>query len=222
VRFFVEQRRAEDAFPAPDLFSQIGFARAAARSAERLEPLLAALTAPPDLTYTFAEFVRNEGKLREARAGIAESLETTGEEGAAGDAFAAAIAARRPLAETMHADTCDGKLPPEERRAVVDALRTFETTADSEAACGDLATPGFLQTRWFDLADPLEGCITSRQHNAEGLGLPEDIVVAEVTGSDGIAATVHYSLVGGCECGEDAVARLHAVDGRWLVSALGY
>ena len=51
-----------------------------------------------------------------------------------------------------------------------------------------------------------------------GTNLPTDIDVERVTGADGITATVDYTHIGGCDCGSGAQARLHFVDGAWLVS----
>jgi hypothetical protein len=219
--YYLGQRRAEDTYPRPDRQSLASFEQAAAASAQETEVQLRKLTPPAELATTFAQFVEQTHRLATARAAMASYVADTGKEGPAGDDFDTASSARWPLATALHASGCDGKLPPAQEKAVITALRTFETTQDSSAACSELATPGFLQTRFFDMPDPLAGCIATRSSAASGSGLAHDIEVQEVTGSDGIAATVHYSLVGGCECGENAVARLHFVDGRWLVSDLG-
>lgn len=220
--FYIGQVHAEDSFPRPDLQSLVRFDRAAALSARSTERALADLAAPAALAQTYAAFVAITHDISTARADMATSLASTGDEGPAGDDFDTAIAARRQLASELGAPGCDGRLPPAQRNAAVAALEEFETTDDSAAACGHLSTPGFLQTRFFDLEDPLRGCIESRDHDTGG-GLPTGIKVTDVTGSDGIAATIHYSLIGGCAClgyGE-TVARLHLVDGRWLVASFG-
>jgi hypothetical protein len=219
--YYLGQSRAEDAYPRPDSQSMVAFEQAAAASAQETEAQLAQLTPPAELATTFAAFVDQTHRLTTARNAMAGYLANTGVEGPAGDDFDAASSARWPLATALHAPGCDGKLPAAQEKAVVTALRRFETTADSTAACAELATPGFLQTRFFDLPDPLAGCISSRDSQAAGAGLASDIDVQVVTGSDGIAATVHYSLVGGCECGADTVARLHYADGQWRVSSFG-
>ena len=220
--FYTGQVHAEDSFPQPDLLSVVRFDRAAALSARKTERALALLVAPPRLAQAYAEFVALTHKISVARVSMARSLASTGAEGAAGADFDEAIIARRPLAVELGAPGCDGRLPPAQRRAAVAALEAFETTESASAACADLATPGFLQTRFFDLEDPLGGCIASRELDTRG-GLPTGIKVSDVTGSDGIAATVHYSLIGGCGClgSGETVARLHFVDGQWLVASFG-
>jgi len=221
--FYTRQRDVEDQYPAPDLSSRISFARGTAAAARDTEAMLGQLTPPDELAGPFGAFVDNAHQVSGARGAIVDALASDGEEGKAGEAFSAAITARWPLAEQLGATGCDGKLPPAQEEAVVGAARSFETTEDSQAACGELATPGFLQTRWSDLSDPLSGCVVSRDHQIHtAAGIPTDIAVQSVTGSEGIAATVRYSLVGGCECGEDSVLRLHLVDGSWLVSELGH
>jgi hypothetical protein len=221
--FYSRQRDVEDQYPSPDLSSRISFARGTAEAARDTEALLGQLTPPDGLAGAFDAFVDNAHQVSLDRGAIVDALTSTGEEGKAGDAFSATIAARWPLAEQLDASGCDGKLPPAQEEAVIGAARSFETTEDSQVACGQLATPGFLQTRWSDLPDPLQGCVVSRDHQIHtAAGAPTDIVVQSVTGADGIAATIRYSLVGGCKCWDESVLRLHLVDGSWLVTDLGH
>src|SRR6478752_45880 len=206
--FYTRQRDVEDQYPGPDLSSRISFARGTAEAARDTEALLGQLAPPDGLAGAFDAFVDNAHQVSLARAAIVDALTSTGEEGKAGDAFSATIAERWPLAEQLDATGCDGKLPPTQEEAVVGAARSFETTEDSQVACGELATPGFLQTRWSDLPDPLQGCVVSRDHQIHtAAGAPTDIVVQSVTGADGIAATIRYSLVGGCKCWDESVLR---------------
>lgn len=221
--YFTLQREAEDAHPAGDLASQVLLARAETQLAELTDRRLEKLRPPADLVEPFEHFVETTDRMTVARGHMAEALAATGGYGQAGNEFDQAVTERRELGAELAAPRCDGRLPAAEKASAIEAVRTFETTPDSAAACGELATPGFLQTRWYDLPDPLAGCIESREHNRTGgFGLPTDIVVGEVTGSDGLVATVRYAYVGGCPCGELAFARLHLVDGRWLVSNLQY
>ena len=218
--YYQGQVQAEDAFPRLDLMSLVQRDRAEALSARRTARALRGLSAPIRFAHTYADFVALTNEIATDRARMARSLASTGQEGPAGDDFDTATIARRELASELGASGCDGQLPRAERTAAVAALKEFETTQDSAAACGELATPGFLQTRFSDLADPLTGCIQSRQRNT-AWGLPTGIKVSEVVGSDGIAASIRYSLVGGCAClgSGEAIARLHLVDGRWLVAS---
>jgi hypothetical protein len=220
--FYTQQRKIEDRFPVPDISSRLAFARRAATSAHRTESLLVGLKPPSDLAAAFAEFVSNARDVSDARAAIVDTFpETGGVGGEAGEAFDQAFAERRRLATILHAPGCDGELPARQRAAVIDALMKFETTTDSAAACGDLATPGYLLTRWSGQADPLAWCIATREADRRSPAWhAQDIKVQSVTGSDGVAATANYT--GTCRCPNGATARFHLVDGSWLISEGGH
>jgi hypothetical protein len=220
TRFFSAQSKAEDTYPVSDLASQVAFVRASAKAAHRSTRMLVGLTPPSDMADPYEDFVANAHDLIEARRASVETLMNTGNEGAPGEAVSHAVVERRTLAKQLHAKGCDGQLPPGQRAAVIDAVKRFETTTDSTAACRDLTTPAYLMTRWPHMADPLAGCIASRDADSRsGPGPPQElrqIKVQTVTGSDGIGATVYYT--GACRCTDGGVARLHLVDGSWLIT----
>jgi hypothetical protein len=211
---------AEEAHPELDPASDSTFERAAAAASARAERRLASLRPPPDLAEPFTEFVAVSHEITEAHDAMATWFANTGQEGPGGADFDRAALARRPLATALGAPICDGKLPPAQRTAVIDAVRTVETSHDSAEVCREGVTPGFLQYTWAVFADPVRACILTRDLTLADL--PTDIEVDQVTGSDGITATVDYTHVGGCDCGSAAQARLHFVDGAWRVSSISY
>jgi hypothetical protein len=216
--YYTLESRTEEEHPPMDPASDLLYARSMARGAAISERLLSTLRPPPDLADTFAQFVQMTHELTTDRMSMAREIAAYGTDGPAGDDFDETVVARRPLAARLDAPICDGSLSRAEADAAVDAVRLVETSPDSARVCSELVTPAFLQYTWAGLADPVQGCIGSRQLLVAAF--PDDIDVSEVTGADGITATVHYVLVGGCECPGNYVARLHMVDGTWKVDSI--
>ena len=223
TQFYVDQRTADEQYPGGDPASLVGFAQTTLEATPGEEEILAALAPPHDLARTFGKFMASARAVHKARS-AAVKVTSAAEYDAANSALQAAIRSRYPLAKTLGAARCDGQLTAKERADVVAVTRSFTLTADSSKGCDTMVTTEYVANQWLDQADPMAACIadrTKRQRNPRIIA--KDITVTEVTGVDGIQATVHFKEVGGCCAGQATVARLyHFPNGTWKVREMSY
>jgi hypothetical protein len=210
--YYAAQRDAEEKYLGSDRESQLQFALANAANARRTERQLHQLTPPAELASIFQRFVDNAERISEDRRSMLQSTRATGGEGQAGSDLDAAVTERWALATQLHASGCDGKLPPAQEAAAVNAARAWATTTDPVTACRDLVSPWIVEDQ--------ATCVRIRtMENTPPYALPEDIQVTSVTGVEELSATVKYLKVGGCACSPDGYVRLFFVEGAWLVNA---
>ena len=83
-------------------------------------------------------------------------------------------------------------------------------------ACFTLVSPEFTKTQ-FSSPDPDATCLQHFAARYSGLyPLPTGILVSSVSGVEHLSATVHFTEVPDCGCG-DLAARLYFERGRWLI-----
>lgn len=184
----------------------------------RLLARLDGLRAPSSLSRAeFRGFARNEARLVHA---LREDASSNPGIVSAGDAaYNQVLANRHVFATNLGAKECDGLLPRAQARAATAATRHFIVTTDPHQACVALVTPQYLTSSEFGLsADPMAACYEEyRLEQAGSRPVAHDIDVQEVTGVEGLQATVTFTEVPDCGCGT-LTAKLYLEHGRWLVS----
>ena len=120
----------------------------------------------------------------------------------------------------LGAEICDGELPEEDAQAAEDTLREFATTADPETSCNSdtgLVTEPYLK-QGFGGVEACEGEQQKLEDNPKDLA--EDIEVTDVTGVDGMAATIEYEDAGGLYDGQPSTATVYYVDNGWKIYSI--
>lgn len=180
---------------------------------------LETVTPPPALAGTFAQFVDNARAMAAARGRLARDPDNSAVGAGVEDLFLV----RRPLAAALGARRCDGELPMSQQRAVVDATRTFMSSIDPAQGCGALVTATFVETQFTKTADPEQFCTDEVLRLADNPQLrSHSITATEITGTEGISATVTFTEDDGCCAGIPTVARLYYLDGRWKIHSANY
>jgi len=120
----------------------------------------------------------------------------------------------------LGADMCDGELPEEDVQAAEDTLREFATTADPATSCNSdtgLVTEPYVEGGFGGV----EACEVEQQKLEDNpKDLAEDLEVTEVTGVDGMAATIEYADVGGLYDDQPSTATIYYVDGGWKIYSI--
>jgi hypothetical protein len=221
-RFYSGERRADQLHPGQDRASLLAFDAMVVRSAVRTDRILDGLQPPSDLTEAFARFRRNARDIYAARLALANA-DASGNVAVATIQSQTAFEERRPLAKALHASGCDDELPPVQRAAAVAATRAYDLTTSPQLGCVDLVTPEFVPTQWADAPDPMAACVADQNdRGSDPARVASNIKVGEVSGADGLTATVHFVETGGCCAGQKTVARLHLIAGAWKIRSLSY
>lgn len=230
TRFYADQRSADETYPAEDRASVLAFDKSIDKMWLRDGKILDKLHPPTELAETFSEFVANERvvylkhlAVSAAHLAVSAAPHAPGDSAGAGADFNAANEKRHPLGNALHAARCDGHLPPQERTAAIALTKTFEMSTDPDQQCVALVTPEFVRTQWADQPDPMAACVAnSASRRRDTKHVTTDIKVSEVTGVDGLTATVHFFDVCGCAVPPLRVARLYSLDGSWKVRWTDY
>jgi len=211
--FYEDQKRVDERYPT--LAVRGRYDRAQAAGARRDDRMLTGLHPLPAMSHSFSRFVANEKALYRARV-AAITADADGRTAVADDAFNRAIDRRHSMAGAYGAHECDGLLPLPQRRAAVAALRRYELNRDPHRACFTLVSPEFTKTQ-FPSPDPDATCLQHFNAQYSGLyPLPTGIRVSSVSGVENLSATVHFTEVPDCGCG-DLASRLYFDHGRWLI-----
>lgn len=222
LRFYSAERGADQRYPGQDRASLLAFDAMVVRAALRTDRILDGLQPPSDLVETFSRFRRNARDIYAARVALANA-DASGNVAVATIQFQTAFEERRPLARALRASGCDDELPPGERAAAIVATRAYDLTTDPRLGCVGLVTPEFVPTQWADTRDPMAACLADQDdRSGDPARVATDIEVGEVTGADGLTATVRFVETGGCCAGQKTVARLHLLDGAWKIRSLSY
>ena len=211
--YYEDQKRADERYPTTALLRE--FDRAEAAATRHDDRMLTQLHPLPTMRRSYARFVANEKALYRARvAAVADAAD--GRPAASGGPVDRAIEKRHAMARALGASECDGVLPPSQRRAAVAALRSYELNRDPHAACFTLVTPEFTKSTW---PGPHSDATCLQNFSSLYSGsypVPTGIRVSSVTGVEDLSATVNFTQVPDCGCGNVA-ARLYFEHGRWLV-----
>jgi len=212
--YYEGQRTTDERYPTTQFAPQYDAAMQA--QTRRADAMLARLHPPAAMAPTFARFVKNERVLYRSLV-AATARAAKGGDAVAGPAFGNAVDRRHELAGSLGARECDGLLPRAQRRAVVAALKHWDVTRDWHQACVDLVTKEYAHTRWMESVDPTAACRQAFAVRHSGaFPVPEGISVSSVSGVEDLSATVHFTEVPDCGCG-NLIGRLYFEGRRWLV-----
>ena len=214
--FYVGQKAVDERYPAITVRPQYDAAQQA--DVRRVDVLLDRLHPPPALALAYAQFVVNEHAVYEARVHIAAVSRAGGDISATGAEFDAAIGRRHQLAQALGARECDGLLPRAQWRAAARAVQRFVLTDHPHQACVALVTQEYAPAGWPDGRRPLAACARALRIQRGETPLLRNIQVSSVTGVESLTATVNFTEVPECGCGQLEV-RLYFEHGRWLARA---
>lgn len=184
---------------------------------------IAALEAPEENADAFADYVEvrkeyvtaDQARAKAVKSGDPAKIEK------ANEVFSKTDKAEDKAAEDLGAEGCDGVLPQDEAQAAEDALREFSTTADPATSCDfkeGLVSEPYLKEGFGGV----EACEAEQKRlRADPSLLPKDIDVEDVTGVEGVAATIDYADVKGEYADEPSTAILYNVDGGWKLFSIG-
>jgi hypothetical protein len=180
-----------------------------------------ALEPPEDDAKAFEDYVAAREDLLAAGEARVKAFES-GDEAAiakASEEASAAADAEDKAAAALGADLCDDELPAEDAQAAEDTLREFATTADPATSCSSdgLVTETMLE-EYFGGVEKCEKDQQKLEENPDTL--PEDVKVSEVTGVDGISATILFEDVGGKFDGQPSQASVYNLDGDWKLNSV--
>jgi hypothetical protein len=214
--FYEEQKAVDDRFPT--IAQRPRYDAAQEASVRRVDAQLGRLHPPPELASAYSQFVANERAVYRARADAAAVSRSGGDSSTVGGEFDVAMSRRHELADQLGARQCDGVLPPAQWRAAARAVQRFVLTADPHQGCVTLVTPQYIPTRWPSASDPMAACLTAFSITKHETPLLRNIYVSALSGVEHLSATVDFTEVPECGCGQ-LVARLYFENGRWLVRA---
>jgi hypothetical protein len=214
--FYEGQKAVDERYPAITVRPQYDAAQQA--DVRRVDVLLDRLHPPQALAVAYAQFVANEHALYEARVHIATVSRAGGDTSVAGAEFDAAIDQRHQLAHALGARECDGLLPPSQWRAAARAVQRFVLTDVPHQGCVTLVTREYAPAGWPDARRPRSACARALRIQRGETPLLRNIQVSSVTGVESLTATVNFTEVPECGCGQLEV-RLYFEHGRWLVRA---
>jgi len=195
--------------------------KVAAVAAVREETIaeLKTLDPPADQAEDFDAYLAQRQETVDLAKPQLEALEAGDEEeiAAAGAKVQEASDNGQEMAAELGLTGCDSELPSDDAAAAEDVLREHLTTADPATSCNtdELVTETYLE-------EALGGVEACEKLQAKDVGLPTDIKVSKVEGTDGVSAFIDFEDVGGRFDGEPATAIVYYVDGWkvWSVSAL--